>query len=324
MSLERAIHEVKAGDRILSYEIAGPADGMPVFLLHGTPGSSSGPRPRNIVLHRLGVKLVSYDRPGYGRSRRQPGRRVVDAAADVRLIAEHARIKRYAVVGRSGGGPHALAVAARNPDQVVAAAVLVSLAPATAPDLDWYSGMAEYNTHGYAADEVQQGQDGDVSTVVERIRVRAERIQRDPQALVSDLCEVMRSSDRRIVKDVGIGPLLTKTYAEALRDGPYGWIDDALAFRSNWGFEPSEIRVPVCFWHGEDDNFSPVAHTRWLADRVPHSQIQLQSGTAHFGALEILPKMLDWLKSMQEGRVATAPDHQAAIDTRLDVTTGAR
>ncbi|MFD0522595.1 alpha/beta fold hydrolase [Paractinoplanes durhamensis] len=107
MSLDQAnrgAREAKVGDRILAYEIAGPDDGMPVFLLHGTPGSSSGPRPRNIVLHRLGVRLISYDRPGYGESTRQPGRKVVDAAADVRTLANELGIDRYGVVGRSGGG----------------------------------------------------------------------------------------------------------------------------------------------------------------------------------------------------------------------------
>lgn len=297
MSERRTTEEAKAGDRILSYQIAGPTDGMPVFLLHGTPGSSSGPRPRTIVLHRLGIRLVSYDRPGYGGSTRQPGRLVVDAAADVRLLAAELGITRYAVVGRSGGGPHALAVAARNPDQVMAAGVLVSLAPASAPDLDWFGGMTDYNTQGYAAST------DDLHTLTERIRVRAEEIRRDPQSLVTALRKEMRRSDQRIIDDVPIRRLLTETYAEALRDGPYGWVDDAVAFRRPWGFEPEEIDVPVRFWHGEDDNFSPVGHTRWLAARVPNSEVQVQSGSAHFGAVEILPQILGWLKSKQDQEV---------------------
>src|SRR4051794_15102923 len=108
---ERATRQAKIGDRIVTYEVAGPPAGLPVFLLHGMPGSSSGPRPRPIVLHRIGVRLISYDRPGYGGSTRQPGRRVVDAVADVDLIAAELGLDRYAVVGRSAGGPHALAVA---------------------------------------------------------------------------------------------------------------------------------------------------------------------------------------------------------------------
>ncbi len=305
MSQRRTTDEMKTGDRLVSYQISGPQDGMPVFLLHGTPGSSSGPRPRAIVLHRLGIRLISYDRPGYGGSTRQPGRRVVDAAGDVRLIAHELGISRYAVVGRSGGGPHALAVAARNGDQVVAAGVLVSLAPASAPDLDWFGGMTDYNTHGYGTDE-SDAPAGALNTLIERIRVRAEQIRRDPQSLVTALRAEMPRSDRRIVDDVAIRRLLTETYAEALRDGPYGWVDDAVAFRQHWGFDLTEIGVPVRFWHGADDNFSPVGHTRWLAARVRDSEVHVQSGTAHFGAVEILPEILDWLKARQAAELADA------------------
>ena len=79
----------------------------------------------------------------------------------------------------------------------------------------------------------------------------------------------MPEADSRVVADTGIRELLTKYFAEALRDSAAGWIDDALAFCAPWGFDPSDIQVPVLLWHGEDDVFSPAAHTRWLAGRIP-------------------------------------------------------
>ncbi|GAB3901332.1 hypothetical protein GCM10027612_64540 [Microbispora bryophytorum subsp. camponoti] len=103
--------------------------GRPVFLLHGTPGSRIGPLPREGLLYRLGVRLITYDRPGYGGSDRHEGRSVGDVAADVAAIADHLGLDRFAVVGRSGGGPHALACAALIPHRVTRAAVLVGLAP---------------------------------------------------------------------------------------------------------------------------------------------------------------------------------------------------
>ncbi|MEK8107497.1 alpha/beta hydrolase [Micromonospora sp. M12] len=92
------------------------------------PGQPQRSAPRGIVVYRLGVHLVCYDRPGYGDSDRHEGRRVADAAADVKAIADDLGIERFAVVGRSGGGPHALACAALLPDRVTRAAVLVGLA----------------------------------------------------------------------------------------------------------------------------------------------------------------------------------------------------
>jgi pimeloyl-ACP methyl ester carboxylesterase len=81
------------------------SDGRPVFVLHGTPGSRLGPHPRSAVLHRLGVRLISFDRPGYGGSERLAGRQVADVAEDVLAIADAYGLKKFAVVGRSGGGP---------------------------------------------------------------------------------------------------------------------------------------------------------------------------------------------------------------------------
>lgn len=75
------------------------------------------------------MRLISFDRPGYGGSERLPGRRVADVAADVAAIADAMGLDTFAVVGRSGGGPHSLACAALLPDRVTRVAVLVGLAP---------------------------------------------------------------------------------------------------------------------------------------------------------------------------------------------------
>ena len=137
--------------RRLSTQVSGDPDGRPVFLLHGTPGSRLGPHPRSAVLHRLGVRLISFDRPGYGGSDRLAGRRVADAAADVLAIADAYGLEKFSVVGRSGGGPHALACAALLPERTTKAAVLVGLAPHGADGLDWFDGMAQSNVIEFTA-----------------------------------------------------------------------------------------------------------------------------------------------------------------------------
>jgi pimeloyl-ACP methyl ester carboxylesterase len=98
-----------------------------------------------------------------------------------------------------------------------------------------------------------------------------------------------------VVADAGIRALLVKNYAEAVRISADGWYDDILAFCSPWGFEPSGIDVPVLLWHGEDDRFSPVSHTRWLAREIPHATAAVEPGSAHFGALQVMPDVMSWL-----------------------------
>src|SRR5436309_14672066 len=116
--------------------------GAPVFDLHGTPGCRlSGRHPDPSRVSAAGLRVVSYDRPGYGRSTRQSGRRVVDCVGDVAAIADDLGIERFVVRGGSGGGPHALAVAARLPDRVTRVACVVGVAPYDAEDCDWFAGM---------------------------------------------------------------------------------------------------------------------------------------------------------------------------------------
>ena len=140
-----------ADGRQLAVKMSGNPTGHPVFMLHGTPGSRVGPFPRSRVLYELGVRLISFDRPGYGASDRLDSRRVADVVPDVVAIADTLEVNTFAVLGRSGGGPHALACAALLPDRVTRASVLVSLAPWAAEGLDWFAGINEPNVREYTA-----------------------------------------------------------------------------------------------------------------------------------------------------------------------------
>jgi pimeloyl-ACP methyl ester carboxylesterase len=281
-----------ADDRQLAVRVSDNPTGHPVIYLHGTPGSRVGPFPRGRVLYELGVRLISFDRPGYGGSDRQPGRRVADVARDVEAIADKLDLAKFAVVGRSGGGPHALACAALLPGRVTRAGALVSLAPREAFEaegLDWFAGMSESNVREFitAASEPER--------LMETLAQVADQVQADPTSLVPALGPELPPADRRVVADKGIRRLLGKNFAEALRESAAGWFDDDLALVTPWGFDPSAIQVPVLLWHGEMDMFSPVAHTRWLAKRIPGAELWVGPGVAHFGALEVVPDVLSWL-----------------------------
>jgi pimeloyl-ACP methyl ester carboxylesterase len=302
---EAAVTQVveAAGGRRLSVEIAGARDGIPVFLLHGTPGGRNGPRPRGIVLYRLGIRLITYDRPGYGGSQPHPGRTVADAAHDVAAIADKLGIDRFSVAGRSGGGPHALACAAVLTDRVDCAAALGSLAPCNAAGLDWREGMADSNVRVYLVD-----QEADLSA---ELAERAWQVRNDPESLLRSLWPELVSHDKQVVGDIALRRIMAETYADALRDSARGWIDDVLALRKPWGFDLSAIKAPVMLWHGGDDVFSPVSHTRWLAEQISNSTLEVQSGAAHFRAVEILPRILSWITT-SAGTAARAEPTRAA------------
>jgi pimeloyl-ACP methyl ester carboxylesterase len=275
--------------RGVAVEEWGEPAGYPVFLLHGTPGSRLGPIPRSMRLYQLGIRLITFDRPGYGLSDRWIGRKIADVAGDVERIAEALQLEEFAVLGRSGGGPHALACAALLTGRIRRVGVLAGLAPVGAKGLDWFKGMAATNTREYMTVH-QQG-----TLISARLQVIAARVRADPMQLVANIFCDLTPSDRRIVFDAEIRRMLMETYAEAFRTSADGWIDDLLAFCSPWGFDVADITVPTMLWHGANDTFVPVGHSRWLAANISTSTVTLQSGTAHFGALDVLPDVLRWL-----------------------------
>jgi pimeloyl-ACP methyl ester carboxylesterase len=195
-----------ADGRQLAVKMSGNPTGHPVFMLHGTPGSRVGPFPRSRVLYELGVRLISFDRPGYGASDRLDSRRVADVVPDVVAIADTLEVNTFAVLGRSGGGPHALACAALLPDRVTRASVLVSLAPWAAEGLDWFAGMNEPNVREYTAAASEP------ELLTARLIETAAQIKANPAAHVDGLRPEMPASDRRVVSDIGIRALLAQRH----------------------------------------------------------------------------------------------------------------
>ena len=85
--------------RTLAIEEAGDPDGHPVLVHEGTPNSRHLYPPAATDAAARGLRLISYDRPGYGGSSPQSGRTVADCAADVRVICADLGIDRLAMGG---------------------------------------------------------------------------------------------------------------------------------------------------------------------------------------------------------------------------------
>ena len=137
--------ELGDGRTLHAYDTgAGVTDGrLAVFWHHGTPNIGTPPEPLFAAAEELGIRWVSYDRPGYGGSTAYPGRTVASAAPYVAVVADALSIDRFAVMGHSGGGSHALACGALLPERVLGVVSVAGLAPFGAEGLDWFAGMAD-------------------------------------------------------------------------------------------------------------------------------------------------------------------------------------
>jgi pimeloyl-ACP methyl ester carboxylesterase len=264
--------------RTLAYAQIGDPDGMPAFVLHGTPGSRlNGRHPDPSRVADAGLRVITYDRPGYGRSARHPGRAVVDCVADITAIADALGIERFVVTGGSGGGPHALAIAARMPERVIRAECNVGGAPYDAPDLDWFAGMDPENVK-----EFGWALEGKETLVRELEREAGEllsRLDEDPASLLGEF--ELSEADQTVLQDQIVQERMRKSFREALASGVWGWVDDDLAFVKPWGFEVEEIRVPVQVRYGAGDVLVPAGHGDWLARHVPNANLIVDHDAGH-------------------------------------------
>ena len=279
-----------AEGRTLAVHSDGDPAGFPVVMHHGTPSSGLLYERHVELAHEQGIRLVGYDRPGYGGSAREPGRSVSDCAADVDAIADALRLDRFATWGISGGGPHALACAALCDRRLVAAASLAAVAPQDAEGLDWLAGMGDENhvEFGHAAAGEEQLRTY-LAAEAEEIRAAG------PERLVAVMETLLGPEDRAVLSGAFVEYLL-KADRHALADGVDGWVDDDLAFLAPWGFELSSIDRPVLLLHGDDDRFVPVAHGRWLADHIPGVEARIDAADGHLTLIERrLREVNEWL-----------------------------
>jgi pimeloyl-ACP methyl ester carboxylesterase len=142
---------VLVGGRRVEYCLYNRGANQRALFQYGTPGTRCLSPQLVGAARAAGFELLVIDRPGYGTTGRQPGRRVVDVLADVRTVVEAVGWEHFAVWGGSGGAPHALAIGARLPERVTGCASVVGLAPHDAPSLDWYAGMSAGNVEEFRA-----------------------------------------------------------------------------------------------------------------------------------------------------------------------------
>jgi pimeloyl-ACP methyl ester carboxylesterase len=278
--------------RQLCYAQWGDPAGAPILSLHGTPGCRLNRYPDDEALANIGARVITYDRPGYGRSDRNPGRRVVDCVPDVEAIADAEGIDHFVVVGGSGGGPHALAVAARLPERVTFVRCVVGIVPFDTKDLDWFAGMDPENVKEFgwvlAGEETLYRElSKEADAMVARVKADAA----NPLGSDWDLPDV----DRAVFAHPLVMQVMREAIPECVVNGPWGWVDDDLAFTQPWGFDVSEIAVPAEVHYGTQDVLVPAAHGAWLAANVPEALVVVNSDEGHAASPE---RTLELLKSM--------------------------
>ena len=286
MSSERRRTVELPDGRSLEVHELGDPDGFPIIFHHGTPGSGT-------IYARWatpGVRVIAYDRAGYGGSTRRPGRAVVDVVADITAFADALGLERFATWGLSGGGPHSLACAALCDERLVAAASLAGVGPWDSDGLDWLAGMGEGNLKEF--DLVLAGEEA-LRSALER--ERTDLLAAPAEKLREAMAPHLSPTDSEALT-AGLAEYFRSNMAHAIAHSPDGWIDDNLAFVKPWGFELSAIDRPVLVVQGGDDLMVPRQHGEWLAANVPGCESRIDDAHGHLTLAEhLVPEVHSWL-----------------------------
>jgi pimeloyl-ACP methyl ester carboxylesterase len=203
------------------------------------------------------------------------------AAADASSVADALRIDRFAVLGHSGGGPHALACGALLPERVLGVVSVAGLAPFGAEGLEWFAGMA--------------------ASVVASLRAAAEgrEAKERHEASGAEYDPEFTPADHAALE--GEWSWFISVVRPAIENSPGGLIDDDLAYVAPWGFDPARVVAPTLFLHGGRDRVVPSSHSEWLARYCPSAELWLRPDDGHISVLGSGAAAMEWLREHADG-----------------------
>ena len=261
-----------ADGRRLGFAEWGSPDGQPVLHFHGSPAGRLERWGDESALDRLGVRLITTDRPGIGLSNRKAGRRVVDWAGDVEQLADHLGLERFAVVGFSMGGAYAAVCACRLPDRVTGAALVNPVGPIDRPGFVDGMATARYLKLARRAPLVMRSIYSTVAWTARRNPDRAHELFWGGASIV----------DRAVVDRPAVRHRFMDGLVDAAVNRSRGLVDDMRIAQRPWGFDPKDIETAVDLWHGGADIVVPPEHAEhWIAN-LPSCRHRRCDGEGHY------------------------------------------
>jgi pimeloyl-ACP methyl ester carboxylesterase len=264
--------------RVLAYTDLGASNGPLVVHCHGAPSSRFELTHFDQAFAGLGVRVVTIDRPGYGGSSAQPGRRLENWATDVAAVLDELGVERFGVTGLSTGGAYVVATAALLPDRVVGAGVI--------------SGVTDFSWPG--------AWDGFLDTEAALMRM-------GDQAQISAWCEAhygadgmgflegglgeLAPADHAVFEDEALAGSLVSSLSEAFRPGFGGYAQDLIAQAHAWSFDLNAIAAPVLILHGEADTLVPLTHPRHSAEMIRTARLLTRPDQGHISLLLEIPQV---------------------------------
>ena len=278
MPTHELLETVELSDgRSLSFASFGDPAGRPVFYFHGFPGSRFEPQSNHEAYLKAGIRLLALDRPGIGYSTRKNKRQLLDWPEDVVEVAKILNLEKFSVLGVSGGGPYALACARAIPGYLDKVTVACGLGPMDAPNAT--SGMMLSNRILFSY--------GRFFPPLLRLSVSlmVRQLSSKPVKGFEKFVEGLPEPDRIVLSEERAQELVLASAVEGVRQGSRPLLEEISIYSKFWGFELSDLNVPVSLFQGEADIDVPVSMARYQAELIPNCELNLYPTDGHFSLL---------------------------------------
>ncbi len=298
-----------ADGRDLAWLELGDSDGRPVCIFHGAPGSAGQFVPVSAAATDAHVRLISLDRPGYGRSSYHPRRTYADFAEDIAQLADHLGVDTFAVAGHSSGGPHAAACARFLPRRVTVCGLISGAAPALGlDDPALTEGMLVNNRVVDAVCRSWPVSWDPVAVGLWRVLVRPvaaavlARSRNRPERAVDVFLSKLPAPDDAVMARPEIRASILEEVRFVSADIGRSTMQDMAIGVRDWGFRLEDIAVPVHLWHGDRDRNIPIGQGRLQAALIPNATMHTCPGEGHALYVDHMREILETLTSAPDAR----------------------
>jgi pimeloyl-ACP methyl ester carboxylesterase len=279
---------VRSGRSVGYYEYGDPT-GAPLFALHGVPACGAGFAWADEPARERGLRVIAPDRPGVGLSDPLPRRPVVEYTAELLDLADAFGFDRFAVLGYSGGGPYACALAHGAPERLSAVGVAAGMG-----QVGVWAEASDFETTDARFLDMSRKQPWLARTILRSVSTMAKA---SAKQSVATFAKELSPSDREVLQGLGEPRAAMALFTHAFLRGARGVVDDYATLSQPWGFDVEAITVPLPVWQGDADTMVPLAHAHALVERVPGARLTVFPGEGHLAPVTHIGEILDALRA---------------------------
>ena len=265
--------------RNLAYTEHGDPNGKPVLFIHGNPGSRYVRHPDASIAQTIGARIITPDRPGYGKSDFQPKRTLLDYPDDIAQLMDSLGVEKFAVMGVSAGGPHTAATAYKLANRITRTAIVSSAAP-----LDRENAYENVHPSMKSAFKLVQVLPDWLALMI--LGRQNKKQTQDPEKSLNERGAMLSEFDQNMLRNPAVRAQVLGYRKEAVRNGIKGTLREMQLLASPWGFKLSDIRGEVYVWHWEGDFLTPIQMGKYIAGQIPNAKAHFLPGGGHYSIFD--------------------------------------